>query len=42
MMLGYLGFNRPGYENARNNRKKKKWYDELQEERTKDIHAEIL
>ena len=41
-VLGYFGFNRAVYENPRNNRKKKKWYDELQEERTKDIHAEIL
>jgi DNA polymerase elongation subunit (family B) len=41
-VLGYFGFNRAVYENPRNNRKKKKWYDELQEERTKDIQTEIL
>jgi DNA polymerase elongation subunit (family B) len=42
-VLGYFGFNRTVYENPRNNRKKKKkWYDELQEERTKDIQAELL
>jgi len=36
-VLGYFGFNRTVYENPRNNRKKKKWYDELLEERKKDI-----
>jgi DNA polymerase elongation subunit (family B) len=36
-VLGYFGFNRAVYENPRNNRKKRKWYDELHEERTKDI-----
>ncbi len=41
-VLGYFGFNRTVYENPRINRTKKKWYDELQEERTKDIHAEML
>jgi hypothetical protein len=39
-VLGYFGFNKAVYENPRNNRKKKKkWYDELHEERTKDIQA---
>ena len=39
-VLGIFGFNRIVYENPRNNRKKKKkWYDELHEERTKDIQA---
>jgi DNA polymerase elongation subunit (family B) len=39
-VLGYFGFNRTIYENSGNNRKKKnKWYDELQEERTKDIQS---
>jgi hypothetical protein len=40
-VLKFLGFDRTVYENPRNNRKKKmKWYDELQDERTKDIRAE--
>jgi hypothetical protein len=40
-VLKFLGFDRTVYENLRNNRKKKmKWYDELQDERTKDIQAE--
>jgi hypothetical protein len=41
-VLKFLGFDRTVYENPRNNRKKKKWYDELQDERTKDIRAEML
>jgi hypothetical protein len=42
-VLGYFGFNRTVYENPRNNRKKKrKWYQELHEERTKDIQAEMM
>jgi hypothetical protein len=41
-VLKFLGFDRTVYENPRNNRKKKKWYDELQDERTKDIQAEIM
>jgi hypothetical protein len=39
-VLKFLGFDRTVYENHRNNRKKKKWYDELRNERTKDIQAE--
>jgi hypothetical protein len=41
-VLGYFGFDRSVYENPRNNRKKKKWYEELQEERTKDIQTEMM
>jgi hypothetical protein len=41
-VLGYFGFNRIVYENPRNNRKKRKWYDELQEETRKDIQAEMM
>jgi hypothetical protein len=41
-VLGYFGFNRTVYENPRNNRKKKKWYEELREERTKDIQSEMM
>ena len=40
--LGYFGFNRTVYKNPRKNRKKKEWYDELQEERTKDIQADMM
>jgi hypothetical protein len=42
-VLGYFGSNRTVYENPMNNGKKeKKWYQELHEERTKDIQAEML
>jgi hypothetical protein len=41
-IIGYFGFNRNVYENSRNNRKKRKWYYELQEERAKDIQAETM
>jgi len=43
-VLGYFGFDRTIYENpTRNGRKKKnKWYDELQQERTKDIQTEMM
>ena len=42
-VLIYFGFNRALYENPRNNRKKKKkWYEELREERTKDIQTEMM
>jgi DNA polymerase elongation subunit (family B) len=38
-----FGFNMTVYENPRNNRKKKKkWYDELHEERTRDTQAEMM
>jgi hypothetical protein len=41
-VLRLFGFDRTVYENPRNNRKKKmKWYDELYDERTKDIQAEM-
>jgi hypothetical protein len=41
-VLGYFGFDRTVYENPRNNGKKRKWYYELQEERAKDIQAEMM
>ena len=42
-VLKFLGFDRIVYENPRNNRKKKmKWYEELHEEKTKDIQVEMM
>jgi hypothetical protein len=42
-VLKFLGFDRTVYGTQRNNRKKKmKWYDELQDERTKDIQTKML
>jgi hypothetical protein len=41
-VLGYFGFDRTVYGTPRKNgRKKKQWYEELHEERTKDIQAEM-
>jgi hypothetical protein len=40
-VLSYFGFNRTVYGTQRNNRKRK-WYQELHEERTKDIQAEMM
>ena len=39
-VLKFLGFDRTVYENTRNNRKKKKWYEELHKERINDIQVE--
>ena len=41
-VLVYFGFDRTVYGTPMNNRKKRKWYDELREERTKDIQTEIM
>jgi hypothetical protein len=40
-VLRLFGFDRTVY-GTLNNRKKRKWYDELQHERTKDIQAEMM
>jgi hypothetical protein len=40
-VLKFLGFDRTVYGMPRENRKRK-WYEELHQERTKDIEAEIL
>jgi hypothetical protein len=40
-VLGYFGFDRTIYGNSMNKMKKKKWYEELHQERTKDIQSEI-
>jgi hypothetical protein len=41
-VLDYFGFDRNVYGNPENNRKKMKWYQELHEERTKDIQVERM
>jgi DNA polymerase elongation subunit (family B) len=41
-VLGIFGFNRTVYENLGNNRKKRKWYEELHKERTKDIQVKRM
>jgi len=40
-VLGFLGFDRTVYGMPMKNRKRK-WYEETQNERTKDIQTEIL
>jgi hypothetical protein len=39
-VLGYFGFDRTAYSNIKKGRSKK-WYEELREQRTRDIEAEM-
>jgi hypothetical protein len=39
--LGYFGFNRTAYSNIKKGRSKK-WYEELREQRARDIETEAL
>jgi hypothetical protein len=41
-VLGYFGFDRSLYGMPMKNGKKRKWFEELQDERTKDIQAEMM
>jgi hypothetical protein len=41
-VLGLFGFDRTVYGNPMDKRKGRKWYEELREERTKDIQAEMV
>ena len=42
-VLGFLGFDRIVYSNNIKKKKgRRKWYDELREERTKDIQTETM
>src|SRR4051812_14754328 len=40
-VLGFFGFDRIAYSNLKNG-KRKKWYEELREQRTRDIETEML
>ena len=41
-IIGFFGFDRTVYSsNTRNKKGRRKWYDELREERTKDIQTEM-
>jgi DNA polymerase elongation subunit (family B) len=40
-VLGYFGFDRTAYSNLKKGRRKK-WYEELREQRTRDIETEML
>jgi hypothetical protein len=42
IVLGLFGFDRTVYSNIKKNKRRRKWYDELREQRTKDIQTEIL
>jgi hypothetical protein len=42
IIRGFLGFDRTVYSsNIKKNKGRRKWYDELREERTKDIQTEM-
>ena len=42
-VLGFFGFDRTAYSNIkRNNRGRRKWYEELREQRAGDIETEML
>jgi hypothetical protein len=41
-VIGFLGFDRSAYSNVKNGRRRKKWYEELREQRTRDIETEML
>jgi len=40
-VLGHFGFDRSGYSNNKKERRKN-WYEELRQQRAKDIEAEML
>ena len=41
-VLGYFGFDRAAYSNLKRNNGRKRWYEELREQRTRDIEAEMV
>jgi hypothetical protein len=41
-VLGYFGFDRRTYSDVKNGRRRKKWYEELREQRARDIEAEMI
>ena len=42
-VLGFFGFDRTAYSNLRNTERRKwKWYEELREQRARDVETEIL
>ena len=41
-VLGFFGFDRSGYSDIKRNNRRKKWYEELDEQRTRDIQAEMI
>ena len=41
-VLGFFGFDRTVYSNLKKNNGKRKWYEELREQRARDIESEML
>jgi hypothetical protein len=41
-VLGFFGFDRTAYSNFKRNNGRKKWYEELREQRRRDIETEML
>jgi len=41
-VLGFFCFDRYAYSNFKRNKGRKRWYEELREERTRDIETEML
>jgi DNA polymerase elongation subunit (family B) len=41
-VLGYFGFNRTAFSNFKNGKRRNKWYEELKEQRTRDIEAGMI
>jgi DNA polymerase elongation subunit (family B) len=41
-VLGFYGFDRIAYSNIKNGRRKWRWYEELREQRTRDIETEMI
>ena len=41
-VLGYFGFDRTAYSNPKRNNGRKRWYEELREQRARDIQTEML
>jgi hypothetical protein len=41
-VLGFFGFDRTIYSSLKKNKGRKKWYEELREQRARDIDTEML
>ena len=41
-VLGYFGFDRSAYTNLKKGRRGKNWYEELREQRARDIETETV
>ena len=41
-VLGFFGFDRSAYSNLKRNNGRKTWYEELREQRARDIQTEML